>query len=191
MASTAGRVWFKHKGFIVPTVNRDGYFVVHLFSALLRINKIIGVHRLVCEAFHRRPNEAHDEVAHLDGNPFNNCVGNLAWVTPSENRMHTEVHKAQRGEAGPKVLTPHFLALVRHVMKTEGLSVAEVATLTSLDPKNLDNVLRQRKNSASAVRRQLAEEKLKKTIARAKRIETVTRQQAAAAEHARADGHPG
>jgi len=191
LASTAGRVWLRHKGIVMPTVNKGGYFAVHLFSGLLKINKIVPVHRLVCEAFHRKPeSDKYNDVAHLDGNPFNNCVSNLAWATASENRMHTEVHKAQRGDTGQKVLTPHFLALVRHVMQAEGLTVEQVAELTSLDAKNLSNVLGQRGNSPSAIRRQLAEEKLKKSLARAKRIETVTRQQAAAAESECADARP-
>lgn len=45
------------------------------------------VHRLVANAFlpHRSDRA---EVNHKDGNPGNNTVGNLEWVTSSENTKH-------------------------------------------------------------------------------------------------------
>lgn len=46
--------------------------------------KQLGVHFLVCEAFHgSRPDGC--VVAHGDGNPANNCASNLRWATYREN----------------------------------------------------------------------------------------------------------
>ena len=46
-----------------------------------------SVHRLVPEAFITNPLNK-KEVNHIDSNIANNCVGNLEWVTSSENHQH-------------------------------------------------------------------------------------------------------
>lgn len=46
--------------------------------------KLMLVHRIVAKAFLERP-YGKNQVHHIDGNPFNNNVSNLAWVTNLEN----------------------------------------------------------------------------------------------------------
>ena len=54
------------------------------------------VHRLVASVFCPCPSLFHNQVDHIDGNPFNNNAANLRWVTDSENkRAH---HALKRGE---------------------------------------------------------------------------------------------
>lgn len=49
--------------------------------------KAISVHRLVARAFIPNP-EGKREVNHIDGDPSNNHVDNLEWVTKRENMDH-------------------------------------------------------------------------------------------------------
>ena len=83
---------------ILKTNDIDGYKQVSLVAGDGRITKHF-VHRLVAQAFIPNP-EAKPEVNHIDGNPSNNKLDNLEWVTHSENRQHSvQVLKRQRALA--------------------------------------------------------------------------------------------
>lgn len=81
---------------VVGARDRNGYYRANLAIDGGRKHKPIA--HLVAEAFlGPRPEGMH--VAHLDGNPRNNCVANLAYVTPQENIDHQAVHGTRaRGE---------------------------------------------------------------------------------------------
>jgi hypothetical protein len=59
------------------------------------------IHTLVLTAFVGiRPDGM--QCAHLDGNPANNCLSNLAWKTPVENNADKELHgTVMRGRSNP------------------------------------------------------------------------------------------
>ena len=66
-----------------PIETNRGYLRVKLCKN--RKIKKTRVHRLVAEAFIKRPEL---EVNHIDGNKKNNKAENLEWVTQKENKQH-------------------------------------------------------------------------------------------------------
>ena len=87
-----GVVWSIAGGAARPLAlgkNRSGYITAHLFHR--QHHRLFTVHRLVARAFLGEPLPGH-EVRHLDGNPANNEVANLAWGTPAENAADRERH---------------------------------------------------------------------------------------------------
>lgn len=68
-----------------PVNNSKCYFKVELWKD--HKGKKYYVHRLVAETFISNP-FGKKEVNHMDGNPSNNRVSNLEWVTSSENSKH-------------------------------------------------------------------------------------------------------
>lgn len=66
--------------------NGVGYKKVYLWADGIGESRMY-VHRLVASAF--LPNKGNrKEVNHIDGNPANNNVSNLEWVSSSENTKH-------------------------------------------------------------------------------------------------------
>lgn len=62
----------------------------------------VGVHALVCEAFHGpKPCSLH-ETAHWDGDRTNNRQENLRWATKVENGADAKRHGVHAGEKHPR-----------------------------------------------------------------------------------------
>ena len=73
----------------------DGYPSVRL--TVDGIRKRFAVHRLMCLTFIPRPMWA-TEIRHLDGNPENNHIDNLAWGNQKLNAKDRELHgRTSRG----------------------------------------------------------------------------------------------
>lgn len=70
--------------------DRDGYARVNLCVRSRRIQA--PVHRLVLLAFVGEPPDGRNDVRHLDGNPRNNQLANLAWGSQSENEEDKRRH---------------------------------------------------------------------------------------------------
>ena len=79
----AGRV-------LKPQAMPNGYLCVHLYRANRR--RSIGVHRLVCAAFHEPAPTSGHEAAHFDGNKTNNSAANLRWATKASNAADRARH---------------------------------------------------------------------------------------------------
>ena len=74
----------KQGRWLKEAIDRCGYAYVGLFKDG-KVTKL-KVHRLVAQAFLVASDKPH--VNHKDGNKLNNCVKNLEWVTPKENKIH-------------------------------------------------------------------------------------------------------
>ncbi len=89
----------KHPMMIAVTCDDRGYGRVALMRD--RVGKRQLIHRLVLEAF-VGPCPEDKECGHLDGNPYNNVLSNLAWVSKKENMRHRDEHgTTSRGENRP------------------------------------------------------------------------------------------
>ena len=80
-----GRVWNYEGRKLSPSLNRDGYPIVHL--KVQGKGKSFRVHRLVGEAFVDNPHN-YDEINHIDENKANNYYLNLEWCTRKQNMNH-------------------------------------------------------------------------------------------------------
>lgn len=83
--STLGRIRNNNTQHILSPSNKGGYKHIGLHVEGKRYTK--SVHRLVAIAFIPNPQNK-PQVNHIDGNPSNNRVDNLEWVTQEENLQH-------------------------------------------------------------------------------------------------------
>ena len=80
-------------------LDKNNYLNVGLSMGSKNHTKHRFVHRLVAEAFIPNP-ENKPLVRHIDGNPVNNCVENLKWVTAKENVAYSIKTGAKEDDHG-------------------------------------------------------------------------------------------
>ncbi len=101
------------------------------------------VHRLVAKAFISNPKNK-PEVNHIDGDPSNNNVENLEWVTPSENVIHsykTGLAYGMCGENhGRSKLTLEDVEEIRR-LKKEGYSVREIMKIFNISKSHTEKII--------------------------------------------------
>ena len=83
-----------------PTPRRNGYVGVRIHG------KAHFMHRLVAQAFNLPRRDDQDQVNHKDGNPSNNCITNLEWVSISENVQHSYATNTHRKSNAKKISKP-------------------------------------------------------------------------------------
>ena len=82
-----GRRFHRSERYTIGYMTMDGYRKVQLLYSPTSERRVVGIHRLVAEAFVRGMADGL-EVNHKDGNKENNTPENLEWCTKSENIKH-------------------------------------------------------------------------------------------------------
>lgn len=103
---------------LTPRRNADNYLEVGL-AVNLR-SKMKRIHKLLALTFLGEPLTSKHEVRHLDGNPKNNKLSNLAWGTTQENAQDSIKHGTRcRGEQmhGAKLTRKQVHAIVKECRK--------------------------------------------------------------------------
>ena len=87
LISESGQIYSKYKkDFMKIRLDKDGYYIIKLYSSLSGKQKDLRVANLVAYNFINFPNNLKDPtVNHKDSNIKNNHFSNLEWVERSEN----------------------------------------------------------------------------------------------------------
>merc|ERR1712118_98614 len=100
--------------------------------------KALLVHRLVARTFlGKPPSPMHCEVNHVDGNPKNNDVGNLTYVTRSEDIRHSYATNKSRKSCAHKQSKPVLGRQVGTDTWEHFPSLTEAARQLSLNAGNI------------------------------------------------------
>ena len=166
--SNFGRVksfWFGKVKILKPVLLLD-YLAVTLYKD--GKSKMFKVHRLVATVFIPNPDNK-PEVNHIDGNKFNNYVGNLEWSTQTENIRHAvanDLIKSGEGNYQAK-LTNEQVEYIRN--NPDSLNQYELAKKFGVDRRTISKIqLGQKyKNAGGSTRKpqkQPVPEEIKKQI---------------------------
>lgn len=89
MISNFGRVYSKATNSIVKqTIINSGYYRVQLYTTTGEKVDLL-THRLMMMVYYPLDDYTNMEVNHKDGNPFNNSLYNLEWMTKIDNILYT------------------------------------------------------------------------------------------------------
>jgi hypothetical protein len=82
--------WYKRDGILTPWISSKKRLLVELYKNQTSIT--FSVHKLVMLTFIGECPSGF-EINHKDGNPQNNYLENLEYVTPEENQKHAIINK--------------------------------------------------------------------------------------------------
>lgn len=68
---------------IIGSITKNGYYTISLVKGKNKISK--SIHRIIAATFY---GDSNLDVNHKDGNKLNNHIGNLEYVTKSQNIRH-------------------------------------------------------------------------------------------------------
>lgn len=139
--STLGRVYSTRTGkFLKPQIDSSGHFQVRLTNE--REVRLCMVHRLVADAFIDNP-YADPIVRHLDDNPYNNDVENLAWGTVNDNAEDMIRNKSRARYYTPVIATfmatgeSFYFSSQHEAARKLGLSQGNIAHVLCGDIRSL------------------------------------------------------
>lgn len=100
LARRDARGWRRKAAMLRPWERSKGHYLcVTLCLNATEVKRY--VHELVLEAFDKPRPEGHYQVRHLNGNPHDNRLTNLAWGTPAENAQDKIGHGTSRHDLSP------------------------------------------------------------------------------------------
>lgn len=122
-----------------PGTNSEGYRHIRLRLS----GKQRKIHQLILEAF-VGPCPPGMECRHLDGNPANNRLDNLAWGIRPENARDRVRHGTQVRPAGES--NPHAILKLGDIpeviqMHAEGMSRRKIASRFGVNPSTISRIL--------------------------------------------------
>lgn len=144
--------------YMKPVINKTGHLEVPIKINKKHVNKFI--HILVAEAFIPIPSKyikaglTRDdlEVHHKDGDPFNNDIDNLEWVTPDEHKSLTKElgqYKQKEGSSNPaSTYTDEQIEKVLKHLSDNKLDLDTISKITGVSKSNIQHI-RFRKDSWS------------------------------------------
>ena len=107
----------KHGGYPSVRIVKNGHY------------KHLCVHKLVLESF-RSERKKGFECRHLDGNPQNNHLDNLAWGTSLENKNDIRRHGGHMNRGvfnGNSKINEKIVAEIKHLLEQRNLSQSRIA----------------------------------------------------------------
>ena len=121
------------------SLNRNGYYIVHLWKDGKSINKT--VHRLVANAFIPNENKL-PLINHKDENKKNNCVDNLEWCTYKYNSNYGERNK----KLSKIMKTKNCKKIIAYDYKTNEIyneypSISECARELNISKSDISHIL--------------------------------------------------
>lgn len=131
------------RGHVLRTLPWDGYLTVT--RRIAGRPRPIGVHILVCEAFHGpKPSPLH-QVRHLNGDPTDCSAGNLAWGTAVQNAADRDAHgTTPRGELhGLSKLTAAQVLEIRQ-LAAEGVHQRAIAADYGISQPQVSSIHRRK-----------------------------------------------
>lgn len=118
------------------SISAAGYRYVRVFVG--GRGTALFIHRIMATMFLPPPAEGQTVVRHLDGNPANNAVANLAWGTQADNMADCIRHgRTLKGLKNPNIkMTPRKAALAKGLIE-EGYSSRAVAAFFGVNPETI------------------------------------------------------
>jgi DNA-binding CsgD family transcriptional regulator len=139
LVSEYGQVYSTKRNIILKTTMVGKYHRVSVVSESK--DKAYLVHRLVAMVFLENLGNK-PEVNHKDGNPDNNHVSNLEWVTREENQKHAFALglNTNKGENNGRALMTSEKAVEIYLFMLNGASTQEAAIKYGLDNSTVRNI---------------------------------------------------
>lgn len=141
--STRGRVIGPYRKLLSVGRQRDGRPAVKLQAG--HVNKRYGIHVLILLTFvGPRPNGHH--AAHRDDDRLNNCLCNLYWATPRQNRGDMIRNGKPGGPAPERSATAKLdwgkVREIRRLWATGGFLQKELAEMFSVGRPQMSGIIR-------------------------------------------------